>query len=55
MQWQVWTAFGIMLGNIMGVAFNPLDPTVAWRYMLASSFVPPVFVMVQVYFCPESE
>ncbi|KAI7341120.1 putative MFS myo-inositol transporter [Hortaea werneckii] len=54
MQWQVWTAFGIMLGNIMGVAFYSLPEDVAWRYMLASSFVPPVFVMLQVYFCPES-
>lgn len=53
MQWQVWTAFGIMLGNIMGVAFYPLGE-VGWRYMLASSFVPPLFVMLQVYFCPES-
>lgn len=53
MQWQVWTAFGIMLGNIMGVAFYSVGPD-AWRYMLASSFVPPLFVMAQVYFCPES-
>lgn len=54
MQWQVWTAFGIMLGNIMGVAFFSLPDDVAWRYMLGSSFVPPLFVMVLVYFCPES-
>ncbi|KAF9694492.1 hypothetical protein EKO04_007324 [Ascochyta lentis] len=54
MQWQVWTAFGIMLGNIMGVAFYSLPDDVAWRYMLGSSFVPPLFVMIQVYFCPES-
>ncbi|KAI2787092.1 hypothetical protein POX_f07450 [Penicillium oxalicum] len=54
MQWQVWTAFGIMLGNIMGVAFYSLGPDVGWRVMLGSSFVPPVFVMVQVFFCPES-
>lgn len=54
MQWQVWTAFGIMLGNIMGVAFYPLGPDVGWRYMLGSSCVPPLIVMAQVYFCPES-
>lgn len=53
MQWQVWTAFGIMWGNIMGVVFYPIGKE-AWRYMLASSFVPPLFVMAQVYFCPES-
>lgn len=54
MQWQVWTAFGIMIGNIMGVAFYSLGKDVGWRVMLGSSFVPPLFVMVQVYFCPES-
>lgn len=54
MQWQVWTAFGIMIGNIMGVAFYSLGPDVGWRVMLGSSFVPPVFVMAQVFFCPES-
>ncbi|RAR01754.1 MFS sugar transporter [Stemphylium lycopersici] len=54
MQWQVWTAFGIMLGDIMGVAFYSLPEDVAWRFMLGSSCVPPLFVMVQVYFCPES-
>ena len=53
MQWQVWTAFGIMLGNIMGVAFFPVGED-AWRYMLGSSCVPPLIVMAQVYFCPES-
>lgn len=54
MQWQVWTAFGIMLGNIMGIAFFSLPPDVGWRFMLGSSCVPPIFVMAQVYFCPES-
>ncbi|KAJ5484705.1 hypothetical protein N7539_004693 [Penicillium diatomitis] len=54
MQWQVWTAFGIMLGNIMGVAFYSLGPDVGWRVMLGSSCVPPLFVMAQVFFCPES-
>lgn len=54
MQWQVWTAFGIMIGNIMGVAFYSLPPDVAWRFMLGSSCVPPLFVMAQVYLCPES-
>lgn len=54
MQWQVWIAFGIMLGNIMGIAFFSLPPDVGWRFMLGSSCVPPIFVMAQVYFCPES-
>lgn len=54
MQWQFWTAFGIMLGNIMGVAFYSLPEDMAWRFMLGSSCVPPLFVLAQVYFCPES-
>ncbi|KAL9115012.1 MAG: hypothetical protein Q9227_001256 [Pyrenula ochraceoflavens] len=54
MQWQVWTAFGIMLGNIMGVAFGGLRPDLAWRLILGSTVVLPLFVCAQVYFCPES-
>ena len=51
------TAFGIMLGNLMGVAFSPEYGTprdLAWRLMLGSTVVLPVFVCAQVYFCPES-
>lgn len=54
MQWQVWTAFGIMLGNIFGVAFGGLGPDLSWRLMLGSTVVLPLIVMAQVYFCPES-
>ena len=57
MQWQVWTAFGIMLGNIMGVAFSPANgiaKDVAWRLMLGSTVVLPLIVCAQVFFCPES-
>ncbi|GAB7361778.1 hypothetical protein MBLNU230_g1822t1 [Neophaeotheca triangularis] len=57
MQWQMWTAFGIMLGFAASVIFQ--DTTVfydgeQWRWMLASTAIPPAFVMAQVYFCPES-
>lgn len=56
MQWQVWTAFGIMLGNIAGVAFSPqwVERDLAWRLMLGSTVVLPLIVCAQVYFCPES-
>ncbi|KAK4942861.1 hypothetical protein LTR10_017437 [Elasticomyces elasticus] len=54
MMWQMWTAFGIMLGNIMGVAFGGLAPDLGWRLMLGSTVVLPIIVCVQVYFCPES-
>ncbi|CAG8888156.1 unnamed protein product [Penicillium egyptiacum] len=54
MMWQMWTAFGIMLGNIMGVAFMSLDRGISWRLMLGSTVVLPLVVCAQVYFCPES-
>ncbi|KAI1998623.1 hypothetical protein LOZ51_002357 [Ophidiomyces ophidiicola] len=54
MMWQMWTAFGIMLGNIIGVAFGGLEPDLAWRLMLGSTVVLPTIVCAQVYFCPES-
>ncbi|KAL2272648.1 hypothetical protein FJTKL_06258 [Diaporthe vaccinii] len=57
MMWQMWTAFGVALGLIVSVAFRNTDFLGAdsqWRWMLASTSVPPLIVMVQVYFCPES-
>ncbi|KAH8701343.1 plastidic glucose transporter 4 [Phaeosphaeriaceae sp. PMI808] len=57
MMWQMWTAFGIMLGFVVSVAFQNvtiLGPTSPWRWMLASTSIPPLIVCLQVYFCPES-
>ncbi|KAH9886117.1 hypothetical protein F4778DRAFT_759067 [Xylariomycetidae sp. FL2044] len=58
MMWQMWTAFGIMLGFVVSVAFENVTfiggPNSPWRWMLASTAIPPMFVMAQVYFCPES-
>ncbi|OOG00304.1 hypothetical protein ASPCADRAFT_502650 [Aspergillus carbonarius ITEM 5010] len=54
MMWQMWTAFGIMLGNIMGVAFMGLSADLSWRLMLGSTVVLPIIVCAQVYLCPES-
>ncbi|OQE30379.1 hypothetical protein PENFLA_c003G09197 [Penicillium flavigenum] len=54
MMWQMWTAFGIMLGNIMDVAFMSLDRDISWRLMLGSTVVLPLVVCAQVCFCPES-
>lgn len=43
-QWQMWTAFGIMLGFIASVAFYPVQvdgyPGLNWRLMLASTSIP---------------
>ncbi|KAH7115239.1 plastidic glucose transporter 4 [Dendryphion nanum] len=57
MMWQMWTAFGIMLGFVVSVAFQNLDflgEYSQWRWMLASTSIPPFLVMIQVYLCPES-
>ncbi|GKT41421.1 arabinose-proton symporter [Colletotrichum spaethianum] len=57
MMWQMWTAFGIALGFIVSVAFRNTDflgEDTQWRWMLASTSIPPLVVMLQVYFCPES-
>ncbi|KAG8727634.1 hypothetical protein FRC11_012772 [Ceratobasidium sp. 423] len=59
MMWQMWTAFGIMLGFVADLAFYHVKDTrnitgLNWRLMLGSAGVPAIAVMAQVYFCPES-
>ncbi|KAK9369828.1 hypothetical protein V1509DRAFT_562081 [Lipomyces kononenkoae] len=59
MMWQMWTAFGIMLGYVADVAFYnvPDKPHITglnWRLMLGSAALPAVIVCCQVFFCPES-
>ena len=57
MMWQMWTAFGICLGYVASVAFQHTDflgENSQWRWMLGSTSIPPLVVMAQVYFCPES-
>ncbi|CAZ85640.1 unnamed protein product [Tuber melanosporum] len=59
MMWQMWTAFGIMLGLVMGVAlFHIGDSTdqafINWRLMIASPMFFPLIVCALVYFSPES-
>ncbi|KAA1129411.1 hypothetical protein PGTUg99_032672 [Puccinia graminis f. sp. tritici] len=54
MQWQVWTAFGIALGDIVSVIFVDISPDLAWRLMLGSTAVAPVLVCLMIYPAPES-
>jgi sugar porter (SP) family MFS transporter len=59
MMWQTWTAFGIMLGYVADLAFykvadRPHIKGLNWRLMLASAGIPALFLMAQVFFCPES-
>ncbi|KAI0666654.1 hypothetical protein C8Q78DRAFT_1197679 [Trametes maxima] len=59
MMWQMWTAFGIMIGTVMSLAFFNVHDThnvhgLNWRLMLGSAGVPALIIMSQVYLCPES-
>ncbi|PGH00033.1 hypothetical protein GX51_06032 [Blastomyces parvus] len=59
MQWQMWTAFGIMLGYMSDLVFFnvPDTPSVTglgWRLMLGSAMFPAVLVCTFVFVCPES-
>ncbi|KAI0601889.1 sugar transporter-domain-containing protein [Biscogniauxia sp. FL1348] len=59
MQWQMWTAFGIMVGYVADLAFYSV-PNLSgiiglnWRLMMGSAMIPAVFVCALVYFTPES-
>ncbi|PYH87859.1 MFS sugar transporter [Aspergillus ellipticus CBS 707.79] len=59
MQWQMWTAFGIMVGYVADLAFFQVeDPSgivgLNWRLMMASAMVPALIVCCFVFTCPES-
>ncbi|KAG2065877.1 hypothetical protein BDR04DRAFT_1234315 [Suillus decipiens] len=59
MMWQMWTAFGIALGDLIDLAFYfiPDTPGVTglnWRLMLGSAGIPGLIVCLQVLFAPES-
>ncbi|KAG7093135.1 hypothetical protein E1B28_009418 [Marasmius oreades] len=59
MMWQTWTAFGIMLGTVIDLAFFKIPDLsgirgLNWRLMLGSAGVPAFWLAILVYFCPES-
>lgn len=59
MQWQVWTAFGIMLGNAADLCFykvadRPNITGLNWRLMMSSAMLPALVVIAFVFMCPES-
>jgi MFS family permease len=59
MQWQMWTAFGIMVGYISDLIFFSVpDPPgitgLGWRLMMGSAMFPAVIGCCFVFFCPES-
>ncbi|KAH3664017.1 hypothetical protein OGAPHI_004731 [Ogataea philodendri] len=59
MNWQIWTAFGIMLGDVFGIAFysvpdHGIHKGLNWRLMLGSACLPSFVILAQIPFCPES-
>ncbi|KAI8584426.1 hypothetical protein K450DRAFT_267769 [Umbelopsis ramanniana AG] len=56
MLWQTFTAFGIMLGYIIDVAFMNItsEGGLNWRLMLGSTVVAPLIVMSMIYFGPDT-
>ena len=59
MQWQMWTAFGIMFGYVADLAFytvrdRPGVVGLNWRLMMASAMLPALIVIAFVFMCPES-
>jgi MFS family permease len=53
MSWQVWTAFGIMIGTCANLVFVH-SGSIAWRLQFASAFIPAVPLLLGIWFCPES-
>ncbi|KAI1428825.1 hypothetical protein F5Y12DRAFT_799896 [Xylaria sp. FL1777] len=58
MQWQMWTAFGILFGYIADLAFYEVPDRgidgLNWRLMMGSALIPAVIVVALVFFTPES-
>lgn len=53
MLWQLFTAVGIMLGTISGVAFHNVGKN-NWRFILASPMVAPIILAAYIYTQHES-
>lgn len=59
MQWQMWTAFGIMLGYAADLAFFEVKDSsgivgLNWRIMMGSAMFPAIVVCCFLFSCPES-
>ncbi|KAL0581833.1 hypothetical protein V5O48_000201 [Marasmius crinis-equi] len=53
MSWQMWTAFGILLGFCANLILYQVGP-LAWRLTLGSAFLPALPLIFGIYFAPES-
>lgn len=57
MMWQMWTAFGIMLGYAAALALQNVDfmgANTQWRWMMGLTSVPPLIVGGLVFLLPDS-
>ncbi|RKF65079.1 putative metabolite transport protein YwtG [Erysiphe neolycopersici] len=59
MQWQLWTAFGLMAGLIADLCFYSVPDSsniigLNWRLMMASPCIPALVVICFGFLCPES-
>lgn len=53
MSWQLFVAFGIMLGFTANLVVVDAGD-IAWRLQLGSAFIPAVPLLIGIYFTPES-
>ena len=51
MSWQMWTAFGILLGFCANLAVYKVGP-IAWRLQIGSALIPAIPLLCGIYFCP---
>ncbi|KAF1941048.1 D-xylose-proton symporter [Clathrospora elynae] len=53
MSWQIWTAFGILLGTIANLVVMNTG-AISWRLQFGSAFIPAIPLVLGVWFVPES-
>jgi MFS family permease len=53
MSWQLWVAFGIMLGFVANLVVVNTGAN-AWRLQFGSAFIPAVPLIIGIFFAPES-
>ena len=51
MSWQMWTAFGVLLGFCANLAVFKLG-TIAWRLQIGSALLPAIPLLAGIYWCP---
>jgi MFS family permease len=51
MSWQMWTAFGALLGFCANLAVSKVGP-IAWRLQIGSALLPAIPLLAGIYCCP---